>query len=134
MKDHFNLIQHFFTRLRCHACHEHFEPNGIELVRQEHGLYLVNVHCCHCGHNAGVAMVGVEQEHAAPTLDPRYQDPELTPVELERLQHFDPITDEDVLDAHQFFKSLDEGWLKHVPEEMRQSLAAPQTQSPSQPA
>lgn len=112
--DAFNLIQNFFTRMHCNFCSHAFEPNDIQLIRQEEGVFIVNVFCNHCGTQNGVAMVGVE----VPAEVPYFEDPELTPDEIDRLAEFEPITSNDVLDAHTFFSQLDSGWMKHIPAEM----------------
>jgi hypothetical protein len=123
--DAFSLIQSFFSQMRCNFCSHSFEPDDIQLLRQEDGIYIVNVFCNHCGTQNGVAMVGVE----VPSGAPYFEDPELTPAELERLAEFEPITADDVLDAHQFFNNLDSDWMKFIPPEMRQPKTEPQTES-----
>lgn len=57
-------------------------------------------------------------------------DPELTDSEVERLSEFDPISSDDVIEAHRFFGSLDGNWMRFIPEEMRQSQTVPHTESP----
>jgi len=54
----------------------------------------------------------------------RYKDPELTPEEKERLNDFDPIGYDDVLEAHHFFENLGRNWQSLIPEEMRQCQIA----------
>jgi hypothetical protein len=114
-------------------------PNGIQLIREEHGVYIVSVYCHHCERQIGVAMVGIERqgmdaEHASQfmaenggadlqdlleqeleALRTRFPDPELTDDELERLSAYAPISLDDVLDAHQFFHHLGRDWMKHLP-------------------
>lgn len=123
--DAFSLIQNFFTRMRCNFCSHPFEPEDIQLIRQDEGIFIVNVFCNHCNTQNGVAMVGVE----VPGQDLTFQDPELTQEELERLGKFQPIGADDVLDAHYFFSSLGDDWMKFIPEEMRQRHTAPETES-----
>ncbi len=137
--DSFQLIQHFFTTMQCAFCTRPFQPEGIELLREDEGCYLVSVSCHHCERQIGVAMVGVQvpeggipsgdlpglfsQAHQqGPHLDPRFVDPELTPEELERLQHFEPIAFDDVLKAHEFFNQLDGDWMKFIPSETLERL------------
>jgi hypothetical protein len=137
------IIKHFFTRLRCHFCSSHFTPDGVELVKEDGTVFLVNVCCSHCERHAGLAMVSLEKanlekaglsedlsEEELETLNalggldfsrlaesdfkPRYQDPELTPAELDRLSVYEPISDNDVLDAHHFFQNLDSNWQQYL--------------------
>jgi hypothetical protein len=126
--DAFSLIQNFFTRMRCNFCSHSFSPEDIQLIRQEEGIYIVNVYCNHCRTQNGVAMVGVE----VPTLEggqPRFTDPELTEEELVRLADYQPVSPDDVLDAHHFFSALGSDWMKFIPSEMRERYTAPETES-----
>jgi hypothetical protein len=123
--DAFHLIQNFFTRMRCNFCSHSFSPEDIQLIRQDEGIYIVNVYCNHCRTQNGVAMVGVEvpgqENHPFP-------DPELTEEELVRLADFQPITDDDVLDAHEFFSNLDDNWTRFIPQEILERHTAPETE------
>jgi len=58
--DSFSIIQSFFARMTCNYCNQPFDPNGIELLREEFGVHFVNVRCNACNRQIGVAMVGVE--------------------------------------------------------------------------
>jgi hypothetical protein len=120
--DSFSIIQNFFTRMRCNFCSHHFEPGGIQLLREEHGTYIVNVYCTFCERQVGIAMVGLEGQEGSlseqKSSQRQYSDPELTEAELERLSSYQPINYDDVLNAHQFFTNLDAGWMKHLPPEM----------------
>lgn len=126
--DAFQLIQNFFSRMRCNYCSHSFAPNDIELIRQEEGMYIVNVHCGHCDKQNGVAMVGLEssEETGQPIFN--FPDPELTEGEVYRLSDYDPITEDDVLDAHQFIQDLDESWIQLIPSELRQPETETQTE------
>jgi hypothetical protein len=117
--DSFRLIQHFFTRMSCQYCDNHFEADDIHLIREEHGIHVVSVNCHHCQRQVGVAMVGVDASGEPigqePAYTHRFADPELTEAELERLSQFDPISPDDVLEAHHFFQNLDEHWAQRLP-------------------
>lgn len=116
--DAFQLIQDFFTQMRCNFCANSFAPDDVQLIRQDGGIFIVNVFCNQCNTQNGVAMVGVEvPDHV------QFEDPELTPAELERLADFQPISDDDVLEAHQFFNNLQADWMKFIPPELRERCA-----------
>lgn len=133
--DHFTLIQHFFTRVQCPSCQSHITEEGVELLREEQGMYMVSIHCNHCDSHVGVAMVGVESGNGhngeltgrlqltGARNKRRYKDPELTEAELERLASFAPVSDDDVLAAHHFFESLDSSWMNHIPADLRYRFA-----------
>lgn len=123
--DAFQLIQSFFSRMRCNFCSHSFTPEDIQLLRQEEGIYIVNVYCTHCETQNGVAMVGVE----ASQRDHTFPDPELTDEELMRLAEYDPITEDDVLSAHQFINQLDGNWQRFIPPEMLERCTTPETES-----
>ena len=129
--DAFSIIQNFFARMRCNFCTHHLEPDGIELIRQDHEVYVVNVQCTRCTRQMGIALVGLEGSEAdgISATGRLYTDPELTELEMERLANFEPIGYDDVLDAHEFFKNLDGDWRKYLPEEMPQLETASEWES-----
>ncbi|MBY0402762.1 MAG: hypothetical protein K2X66_02605 [Cyanobacteria bacterium] len=128
--DSFSIIQNFFTSMHCNLCTAAFDPEGIELLRKEDGFFIVSVTCKACDTQIGVAMVGIEGNlsdldesdlelvGARPLKAKRFKDPELTEAELERFSQFDTVSFDDVLDAHQFFSTLDGDWTQHVPTEI----------------
>lgn len=123
--DAFQLIQSFFTRMRCNFCSHSFSPDDIQLLRQEEGIYIVNVYCNQCDTQNGVAMVGVEvPQHGHP-----FPDPELTDEEITRLAEFEPITEDDVLSAHEFIHNLDGDWQRFIPQEMLERCTVTETES-----
>ncbi len=112
LMDSFSIIQNFFTRMRCHFCSFQLEPEGVELIREDRGVFIVNIHCVHCTRQMGVAMVGLEGSEFP---EPVFEDPELTEHEIERLSNFEAVSYDDVLDAHAFFNNLDADWQKYLP-------------------
>ena len=125
--DAFHLIQTFFTRMRCNFCSHSFAPEDVQLIRKDDGIYIVNVYCNHCRTQNGVAMVGVEAQGVEPKQ--RFEDPELTLEEVERLAQYQPVSPDDVLDAHEFFGNLGDDWMKFIPSEMLERCIEPQTES-----
>jgi hypothetical protein len=123
--NHFALIQKFFTRMTCPHCGSAIHEHGVELVREMNGMFLVSVSCTHCHQHVGMAMVGVDKEahqQASPAalqrqglLRRRYQDPELTPTERQRLASFSPIGFDDLLDVHEEVSSLGADWVTRIP-------------------
>jgi hypothetical protein len=123
--NHFALIQKFFTRMTCPHCGSAIHEHGVELVREMQGMFLVSVSCTECHQHVGMAMVGVDKDahqQASPAalqrqglLRRRYQDPELTPTERQRLAAFNPISFDDLLDVHEEVSSLGADWAKRIP-------------------
>ncbi len=144
----FNIIQNFFTRMACRYCGVSFAPNDVSLLEEGEGFFVVRIHCHDCGQHNGDAAVGVETagEDGTGEMDPEVlkameafaeelstmpfgqqimrrsprPDPELTEADVRRLEDYDPISDEDVLNAHSFIQNLDRDWMKFIPPEIRQ--------------
>lgn len=108
----FQAIQEYFQQKSCRHCANQFSADGIKLLREEPGVFVVRVTCQCCGHPLGVAIVG-----AAPTHHKKYAELPLdwTRKDASRLQHLPPISFDDVLAAHEFFASLDSGWQQYLP-------------------
>ena len=108
----FQAIQEYFQQKECRFCSHPFKADGIQLLREEPGVLVVRVTCSTCGHPLGVAIVGTTPKtEKAQSTHPR----DWTKRDRDRLVGLPPITYDDVLNAHQFFKSLDTDWRKHLP-------------------
>lgn len=116
--DSFSIIQNFFTRMTCNFCHKPFEEEDVELIREEEGVFIVGVYCHNCNRQVGVAMVGIEPQGMEGARI--YRDPEFTDDDIQRLSQFDPITEDDVIEAHQFIEALDGEWMQLIPPEIRE--------------
>ena len=130
MNNPFNIIQSFFTTMRCNHCDTPFEERGIELLQEQgNGLFVVSVYCHHCQQQVGVAMVGLEgaSPDMVPGVPQTQPDPEFTEEDMKRLSNYDAISDDDVLDAHEFFSNLKGDWTKHVPTEVLQRCTKNET-------
>ena len=103
--------------MSCNYCFKPLEAEGIELIREEEGVYVVSVYCHQCHRQIGIAMVGVETQDGTTHTFP---DPELTEEEIERLSVYEPISCNDVLAAHEFFQNLDGNWMDLIPLEIRE--------------
>ncbi len=108
----FQAIQEYFQQKECRFCSHAFKPDGIQLLREEPGVLVVRVTCSNCNHPLGVAIVGTTPKATkAPNPHPR----DWTKRDKDRLVGLAPITYDDVLNAHQFFKSLDTNWTSFLP-------------------
>lgn len=90
-----------FSNLCCSHCRAEFDENSIEIKRQEEGLIVTHLVCRNCGKSFGVAFVGVNNVEVKEPLEVQ-EGPE-------------PISADDVLDAHKFIKGLDEHWQEYLP-------------------
>ncbi|MBR6163712.1 hypothetical protein IKQ26_07480 [bacterium] len=94
-----NLMDNFC----CSNCKSDFEEESLTIVREEAGLIVVQISCQNCGKSFGIALLGVSE------LDIK----EPVPFEMEDCP--DKISCDDVIDAHNFIKNLDENWQKYLP-------------------
>ncbi len=106
-------LKKLFSDLCCSVCKSDFDEDSIKILRQEDCLYVVQVVCKECGKSFGLAFLGLESI----TLKPGDMDDEYLPLEIK--DGPDPISTDDVLNAHDFIKSLDKDWQKHIPEDFR---------------
>lgn len=125
----FSVVQEHFKKLRCAHCSESFTPDGVKLLREEKDYWVVKVHCTACNQPAGVAIVGVEYESSdglagrdrselplpAPSYNTRSRAVFSSKREEERFAKLDPISSDEVLDAHKFFSDLGANWSELLP-------------------
>jgi len=96
-------IETLFENLCCSQCKNGFDENSITVKRQEEGLSVINLSCQYCGKNFGVAFLGFSGIEVREPLEVQ-EGPE-------------PISYDDVIDAHRFIKNLDEHWQEFLREE-----------------
>ena len=96
-------IEKLFSNLCCSQCRNVFDEDSITIKRQEEGLSVVQLECKHCGKSFGVAFLGLSN------IDVKNYEP------LEVVEGPEPITFDDVIDAHRFIKELDGDWGKYLP-------------------
>ena len=109
----FQAIQEYFQQKSCRHCANQFSADGIQLLREEPGVFVVRVTCRSCGHPLGIAIVGAAT--ATQGKKERKLPPEWTRKDAGRLSKLPPISFDDVLAAHEFFSKLDASWQRHLP-------------------
>lgn len=109
----FQAIQEYFQQKSCRYCTNQFSADGIKLLREEPGVFVVRVTCQSCGHPLGVAIVGAVTNQSKKE---KKLPPDWTRKDSHRLGHLPPISFDDVLAAHEFFSQLDCGWHRHLPQ------------------
>ncbi len=97
-----------FSGLCCNVCRHDFDEDAIIIKRQEKDLLVLNIICSECGKNFGVAFLGIEN------LSLKNSDDELVIKDCP-----EPISYDDVLDAHKFIEKLDKDWKKYIPENLK---------------
>jgi hypothetical protein len=109
----FQAIQEYFQQKSCRYCSNQYSADGIKLLREEPGVFVVRVTCQSCGHPLGVAIVGAANHH---TVKKERKLPlDWTRKDASRLNDLPPISFDDVLAAHEFFSQLDADWQQYLP-------------------
>jgi len=106
-------FKRLFSNLCCSNCGKDFDEDSVFILREEEGLFVLQVICQHCQKSFGVAILGMEAVAFKDENSDKY------PLEVKELPS--PITGDDVIDAHRFIKNLDADWQKYIPEEYREN-------------
>lgn len=104
-------ISILFKNLCCSKCKSDFDESSIDIMRQENSpeenMIVAKLTCQHCGKSFGLAFLGLgdlDVKEAQTDEDIAFAIREEAP----------PISTDDVLDAHEFIKNLDEDWNKYL--------------------
>ena len=106
-------INKLFANLCCSNCGHDFDENSVFVLREEEGLFVLQVVGAECQKSFGVAILGME---SIAIKDEEKTDDKLA-LQVKDLP--EPISSDDVIDAHRFFKKLDKDWQKYIPDEYK---------------
>lgn len=104
-----NKITTLFKNLCCSVCKADFDENSIKILRKEKDVIVIHLKCNYCGKEFGTAFLGTKD------LNAEFYNIEKTPLKM--IEDKPPISKDDVIDAHEFIKELDEHWSKYLPED-----------------
>ncbi len=109
------IINMLFSDMCCSECKSDFTEDSVFVLRKEKNLNVIQVICQHCGKSFGIALLGgcVEKDKTNLAKDE---------LALQIQDGPDAICYDDVIDAHNFFKNLDESWEKYIPENLKKKL------------
>ncbi|NLF84149.1 MAG: hypothetical protein GX568_09235 [Candidatus Gastranaerophilales bacterium] len=110
--DNLEIIQKFFSGLKCGRCDSFFDKDSIELVREEENNIVVRITCSACGKNLGLAILGIESGEYKNSL--KFETDDESSLINDDLPA-NPITYEEVIKAHEFFSGLGADWMKYLP-------------------
>ena len=103
-------IATLFKELCCSKCKADFDETSVSIMREEktedEEMIVLRLSCQECGKSFGVAFLGISDFELK-----NYSDDELT---LHVQEGANPISSDDVLDAHKFIKKLDKNWQKFI--------------------
>ncbi len=106
------LINKLFSNMCCSDCRSDFTEESLKIIRQENDLYVVQITCQKCGKSFGLALFG----HCSLKKNFCTKDDDLV---LQIQEGPAPIGIDDVLDAHNFIKNLEDDWQKYIPESLK---------------
>lgn len=102
-----------FKELCCSACKSDFDEKSVIIMREEktpdEEMIVFKLACQECGKSFGVAFLGISDFNLK-----NYSDDDLT---LHMQEGANPISADEVLDAHKFIKKLDKDWQKFISEQ-----------------
>ncbi len=96
-----------FKDLCCSRCKSDFDESSVQIVRQEPSMLVLKLVCPVCHKDFGIAFLGISASDFINDSEERQV--------LKIQEDLPPITDDDVLNAHEFIKNLDEHWSKYLP-------------------
>lgn len=103
-------IATLFKELCCSACNADFDENSVHIMREENTpdeeMIVFRLICNECGKSFGVAFLGLSNFNLK-----NYVEDDLA---LKVQVGANPITADEVLDAHKFIKKLDKDWRKFI--------------------
>lgn len=113
--EYLDFINDFFSHVKCSHCHEFFNDDAIQLVRQESNNIVVRIACAKCGKNLGLAILGIDRSEYKNSLKFSEDTAKNTDLPISINSDESPISYDDVMEAHQFFSALGDDWAKHLP-------------------
>ena len=102
-----NKIKKLLKNLCCNHCQNDFEENSINILQEEKNVVVFELKCINCGKDFGISMLS-------------FDDKKINTDEVFELEEYpNPITSNEVIDAHKFIKKLDKDWNKYIPKDLR---------------
>ncbi|MBQ2645686.1 hypothetical protein IJG14_08970 [bacterium] len=105
-------INKLFSDLCCSNCGHDFNEDSVYILREEEGLFVLQVICQECQKSFGIAILGME------SIAVKEKDENKLALEIKELPM--PISSDDVIDAHRFIKKLDKDWQKYIPDKFKE--------------
>lgn len=103
-------ISTLFKELCCSICKSDFDEDSVSIMREEktqdEEMIVFRLSCQNCGKSFGVAFLGISDFDLK-----NYKDDDLV---MHSQEGVNPISTDEVLDAHKFIKKLDKDWTKFI--------------------
>jgi len=106
-------IKQLFADLCCSNCKSDFSEESIQILREEQGLFVIQIVCTKCKKSFGLAFLGLD------SINLKSEDVEDSDLKLQMQEGPDAISADDVIDAHKFISTMDSDWSKYIPEDFK---------------
>ena len=106
------IIKLLFSDMCCSECRADFDEKSVIVIRKEKNLNVLQIVCQECGKSFGIAILGECKEKDINSKN-------ISDIALQIQDGPDAINYDDVINAHNFIKNLDENWQQHIPEDFR---------------
>jgi len=93
-------LKKHLTGVKCVVCGRHYSPTDIKVLGRGDDLWLINLHCSHCGTEGMGIVSALKPSTFMPVTD-------LGPEEFEKFAKQPPISADDVIDTYQFLANFD---------------------------
>ena len=101
-----SVIKQLITSIKCGSCGKHYEVDHIEIIEHKEEMWFLRVFCSSCQSKCLVAGIIREDGESEFVTD-------LTPDELKKFKKIENISEDDLLNMHDFLKDFD-GDFPHV--------------------
>lgn len=92
-------IKKLLAGMHCSKCKKDFDEDSFRLVRQEDGLFVLQARCLECEKGFGIVIMGLNEDEILNSIK-----------DADSHEEADKIGYDDILDAHNYIKNLDENW------------------------
>lgn len=106
-------IDKMFVNLCCSACGADFTSESVNVIREEEEFSVLQIVCNKCKKSFGIAFLG----HSNFAV----KNPKVSDLAFELQDGPDPVSSDDVINAHRFIKGLGADWAKHLPRDYRET-------------
>ena len=114
---HQKIIKDFFSQMKCSNCDTNFNFESVSVLRDENNYTVVRIECPICQKNFGLAVLGLDKHEISKSMgETNYS--KSAPFEMEECSK--SIDYDDIIEAHEFYQSLGDDWMKHIPEDKKQ--------------
>jgi len=94
------LIKQLISSITCGSCGKNYDKDHIEIIEHKEEMWFLRVYCPHCQLQCLVSAIVREDGEPKFITD-------LMPAELEKFKNRDGISEDDLLDMHDFLKNFD---------------------------